>query len=94
MTLPEFTRTFGTVRACLSHLETIRWKDGPYCPRCGSLGKIYHYADGQRHRCSDCKRVFRLITGTIFGDSPIKLLPKWFLAIYLNRPGFSGELIS
>ncbi len=90
MTLPEFTRTFGTVRACLSHLETIRWKDGPYCPRCGSLGKIYHYADGQRHRCSDCKRVFRLITGTIFGDSPIKLLPKWFLAIYLETTHSKG----
>ena len=90
MTLPEFTRTFGTVRACLSYLETIQWKDGPYCSRCGSRGKIYHYADGQRHRCSDCKRVFRLITGTIFGDSPIKLLPKWFLAIYLETTHSKG----
>ena len=90
MTLPEFAQPFGTVRACLSHLEAIRWKDGPYCPRCGSLGKIYHYADGQRHRCSDCKRVFRLITGTIFGDSPVKLLPKWFLAIYLETTHSKG----
>ena len=32
----------------------------------------------------DCTRTFRVITGTIFGDSPIKMLPQWFLAIYLE----------
>lgn len=83
MNLIEFTRRFGTVEACLKHLESVRWKDGPFCPLCGSAGTIYHYKDGRRHKCADCKRVFRIITGTIFSDSPIKLLPKWFAAIYL-----------
>ena len=90
MSLLEFTQTFGTVEACLKHLEKIRWGHGAYCPHCGSAGKIYHYSDGRRHRCAECGRVFRLITGTIFGDSPIKLLPKWFLAIYMETTHSKG----
>ena len=81
--LLDFTREFGTVEPCLAHLEAMRWKDGAYCPHCASSRKIYHYSDGRRHKCADCKRVFRIITGTIFADSSIKLLPKWFAAIYL-----------
>ncbi len=81
--LLEFSKEFGTVEACLEHLESVRWAVGPYCPLCGSAGTIYHYSDGQRHRCSDCKRVFRITTGTIFSNSPLKMLPKWFAAVYL-----------
>ena len=81
--LLEFTRRFTTVEACLKHLESVRWQDGAFCPHCGNMGRIYHYSDGRRHRCADCKRVFRIITGTIFSDSPVKMLPKWFAAIFL-----------
>ena len=83
MGLLEFTREYATVENCLTKLESVRWKEGPYCPHCASSRKIYHYSDGRRHRCADCKRVFRVTTGTIFSDSPLKLLPKWFAAIYL-----------
>ena len=83
MSLLQFTREFATVEACLGKLESTRWKDGPHCPHCASSRKIYHYSDGRRHRCADCNRVFRVTTGTIFADSPIKLLPQWFAAIYL-----------
>lgn len=34
--------------------------------------------------------MFRIITGTIFGDSPIKLLPQWFLAIYFETTHSKG----
>ena len=90
MTLIEFVAKFNTPQACLQHLETVRWKHGAFCPHCGSAGNIYRFSDGIRHRCSDCKRVFRLITGTIFGDSPIKMLPKWFLAIYWETTHSKG----
>ena len=90
MTLPEFNLKFQTMEACLEHLKAVRWKDGAYCPNCGSCDKIYHYSDSKRHRCSACKRVFRLITGTIFGDSPLKMLPKWFLAVYLETTHNKG----
>ncbi len=83
MNLLEFTRQFGTVEACLERLEAVRWGEGPYCPYCANSDKIYHYSDGRRHRCADCKRVFRITTGTIFSDSPLKMLPQWFAAIFL-----------
>ena len=34
--------------------------------------------------------MFRIITGTIFSDSPIKMLPKWFAAIYLATEHSKG----
>ena len=90
MTLLEFAQAFGTVDACLEHLKSVRWKDGAYCPHCGSGRKIYDYSDGRRHKCADCKHVFRLTTGTIFGDSPLNMLPKWFMAIYLETTHSKG----
>ena len=90
MTLLEFTQAFTTVEACLEHLEKVRWKEGAFCPHCGSARRIYHYSDGRRHRCADCNRVFRLTVGTIFGDSQIKMLPKWFLAVYFETTHSKG----
>lgn len=84
MTLLEFAQAFRTSEACLKHLESIRWIDSAYCPHCGSARKIHHYSDGRQHKCADCKHMFRLTTGTIFSASPLKLLPKWFMAIYLE----------
>ena len=95
--LLEFTRRFATVEDCLEHLEATRWADGAYCPHCASSRKIYHYSDGRRHRCADCKRVFRITTGTVFSDSPLKMLPQWFAAIYLvteHSKGISSVQLS
>ena len=89
-TVIEFAGKYATVDACLELLREVRWADGPYCPHCGSIEGIYHFSDGRRHKCKDCGRTFRLITGTIFGDSPIKLLPKWFMAIYLDANHSKG----
>ena len=90
MNLLDFTHKYSTVEACLKHLEMVRWGGKPYCPHCGSARKIYHYSDGRRHKCADCKSVFRIIAGTIFGDSQLKLLPQWFLAIYFETTHSKG----
>ena len=82
--LSQFMERFDTVDACLKHLEAVRWGSGEFCPLCGGSETIYHYVDGRRHKCSACRRTFRIITGTVFGDSPIKMLPKWFAAIWLE----------
>ena len=82
--LIEFTQKFATPQACLKYLEKIRWKNGEYCPKCGSTAKIYHSKDGILHTCSECRGQFRIIYKTIFGDSMIKMLPKWFAAIYID----------
>lgn len=82
--LLRFRKKFATVEDCLKHLEAVRWADGAFCPHCGGSDMIYHYSDNRRHKCGECLRVFRVITGTIFGDSPTKMLPKWFAAIWLE----------
>ncbi len=82
--LIQLTQKFAAVEACLEHLKSVRWSDGAYCPHCGGSEKIYHLNDGRRHKCGECGRTFRLITGTIFADSPIRLLPNWFAAIWLD----------
>ena len=90
MNLIDFTQKFSTVEACLKHLEMVRSGDNPYCPHCGSAEKVYHYSDGKRHKCSSCKHVFRVTVGTVFGDSPLKMLPKWFMAIYFETTHSKG----
>ena len=90
MTVMEFAAKYATVDDCLDLLRETRWADGPYCPHCGNIEGIYHFSDGRRHKCKACGRTVRLITGTIFADSPIKLLPKWFMAIYLDTNHAKG----
>ena len=82
--LIQFSQQYATPEACLKYLEKVRWADGAFCPHCGGDEKIYHYNDGRRHKCGECGKVFRIITGTIFSDSPIKMLPQWFAAIWLD----------
>ena len=89
VSLIEFTQRFATVEACIEHLESIRFKDGEFCPHCGIVGKIYHCKDW-RYSCSDCGRDFRIIYGTMFGDSQIKMLPKWFAAIWIETNHSKG----
>ena len=88
--LIEYIQEFSTPESCLKYLENLFWKDGEYCPRCGSTDKIYHYSDGILHFCSACKRQFRIIYGTMFGDSQIKMLPKWFAAIWIDANHSKG----
>ena len=89
-TVMQFAGKYATVEACLELLRDVRWADGPYCPHCGSIEGIYHFKDGRRHKCKECGRTFRLITGTIFASTPMKLLPKWFVAIYLDTTHSKG----
>ncbi len=90
MSVLEFAAKYATVDSCLAFLREVRWADCPYCPHCGSIENIYHFSDGRRHKCKECGRTFRLITGTIFADTPIKILPKWFMAIYLDATHSKG----
>ena len=84
--IQQFNEKYPTENTCIKRLEQARWgMSGAYCPHCGSNRKIHHYADGKRHRCADCRKVFSIRVGTMFGDSKLPL-KKWFLAMYLyNR---------
>lgn len=80
-TLFQMMAAFPDEQSAIDHFRAIRWKNGAYCPHCGS-GKVYHFADMRTHKCGDCRQRFSIKVGSIFEDSKIELR-KWFMAIWL-----------
>ena len=77
---------FPDEQACIDHLRAIRWRDGEFCPHCGSM-RIYHFSDRKTFKCGDCRDRFSIKVGTIFEDTKLPLR-KWFMAIWMitNHP--------
>jgi transposase-like protein len=88
---------FHNEAAAFAKLETILWPDGPVCPHCGGMDRIYTLKgvrskpskknpEGvERHglkKCGHCRKQFTVRVGTIFEDSHAPL-HKWFQAIHL-----------
>ncbi len=77
--LTEFISLFSYEETYQKYFETIRFKNGDYCPHCG-YGKILRFLNGKRYCRIKCKKYFAIKTGTILGES--KIPPqKWFVAI-------------
>jgi transposase-like protein len=79
--LYDFFEAFPDEQSAIDHLRAIRWKDGAFCPHCGSK-RIMHFSDRRTHKCHDCRRRFSIKVGTIFEDTKLPLR-KWFAAIWL-----------
>ena len=79
--LLQMMEAFPDEQVCIDHLRAIRWKDGAFCPHCGST-KVYHFSDRRTHKCGDCRQRFSIKVGTIFEDTKLPLR-KWFIAIWL-----------
>lgn len=85
-----------------THIENIRWPDGPVCPHCSSVdnaGKVNPKPGSKKPVrkgvwwCRSCKKQFTVTVGTIFEDSHIPL-HKWLLAIHLmlsSKKGISAH---
>lgn len=78
---------FTDERKAREFLESNRWPDGPVCPHCGCVGKVYRLKDGGTHRdgliyCNNCEGSFTVTTGTVMESSHIPL-NKWVLAYRL-----------
>lgn len=75
------------------HLESIRWPQGPVCPHCGSVDKVYRLA-GKSHRpglihCNNCDGSFTVTTGSVMESSHVPL-NKWVLAFRLMASSKKG----
>ncbi len=77
---------FPDEQSCVDHVRAFRWRDGEFCPHCGST-KVYHFSDRKTFKCGDCRDRFSIKVGTIFEDTKLPLR-KWFMAIWLitNHP--------
>ncbi|WP_024276267.1 IS1595 family transposase [Hyphomicrobium sp. 802] len=88
---------FHDEAAAFEELEAILWPEGPVCPHCGAMDRIYDLKgvrskpskknpEGiERHglkKCGHCKKQFTVRVGTIFEDSHAPL-HKWFQAIHM-----------
>ncbi len=90
---------FHDETAAYTHIETLLWPNGAFCPHCGSLDKVYALS-GETTRiglrkCDACRKQFTVKVGTIFESSHIPLY-KWLRAIYLmcasNKGSFALQI--
>ncbi len=88
---------FRDEAAAFAKLESIVWPDGPVCPHCGGMDRVYalkgvrskpskkHPKGVERHglkKCGHCRKQFTARVGTVFESSHIPL-HKWFQAAHL-----------
>ena len=84
---------FHDEEAAIAKLESILWPEGPVCPHCGGVDRIYEL-NGKSTRpglrkCGDCRKQFTVKVGTVFESSHIPLY-KWFQAAYLMTSSKKG----
>lgn len=82
-TLLEAIHYFSDLDVATEFVASLRWPDGPVCPRCGLVDEKHYYLKTRRvWKCRDCKKQFSVKVGTIFEDSPLGL-DKWLPAVWL-----------
>lgn len=88
---------FHNEAAAYKWVEARVWPNGPSCPHCGSVDKVYEI-NGKSTRiglkkCGACRKPFTVKVGTIFEDSHVKM-HIWLQAIFLmvsSKKGISSQ---
>jgi Transposase zinc-ribbon domain len=74
-----FLKQFPGDDACWSHLERVRWPDGPVCPKCGNVGPTMKCGRVHYHLCKACNAKFTVAMRTpLEGHLPMRT---WFTAL-------------
>jgi len=83
--------------AALAHIEAALWPNGPVCPNCGAMDRIYDLKGNSTklgvRKCGHCAKLFTVTVGTIMESSHLPL-NKWLQAIHLlcsSKKGFSAH---
>ncbi|HZW05763.1 MAG TPA: IS1595 family transposase [Phycisphaerales bacterium] len=80
-TLAGAIKYFANKDIAHEFLASLRWPEGPFCPRCACTE--YSYLTTRRvYKCKGCQKQYTVKLGTIFEDSPIGL-DKWLPAVWL-----------
>lgn len=80
-TLQQAIRYFSDEQVCIDTIASLRWPNGPICPKCGHK-EHYYLASQRRWKCKECYKQFSVKVGTIFEDSAISL-DKWLAALWM-----------
>ncbi|MGD9535851.1 MAG: IS1595 family transposase [Alphaproteobacteria bacterium] len=98
----QLARYFSDEAAAIEFIEAQMWPEGPVCPHCGSVDRVYVLKGvkdkkGRERlglkKCGACRKQFTVRVGTIFEDSHIPL-NKWLYAIHMmcsSRKGVSAN---
>jgi len=88
---------FHDEHAAIEKLEQILWPNGPVCPHCGGIEKIYRLNGSSTRagllKCGHCRKQFTVKVGTVFESSHLPLY-KWLQAVYLmcaSKKGISAN---
>ena len=88
---------FADEEKAIEFVESLVWADGPHCPHCGSVEKLYRLKGKSTRpglwKCGECRKQFTVKVGTIFESSHIPLR-KWLIAINLmcsSKKGISAN---
>lgn len=88
---------FTDAEKARTHLESINWPEGPFCPHCGECENVHRLAGKSTRpgliQCNSCLKNFTVTVGTVFERSKIAL-NKWMLATYLlssSKKGMSAH---
>lgn len=84
---------FHDETAAREWLEARLWKDGPICPKCGTVDEAT-LMQGKSHRpglyqCNACRQPFTVTVGTLYERSKIPL-HKWLAATHLMMASKKG----
>src|SRR5438132_12323889 len=97
LNLVALAQHFSNEDKAREFLEKLRWPDGPFCPHCGEIGRVYKLQGRSMrpgsYKCGGCRKPFTVTVGTIFEDSHIPL-SKWLLAYHLlcaSKKGMSAH---
>jgi transposase-like protein len=86
---------FHDNNAARTHLEAVRWPEGPVCPHCGNTDQERIRAlKGKSHRpglyqCNECREHFTVTVGSVMERSHIPLA-KWVLGFHLMAASKKG----
>lgn len=88
---------FHDEKAAFAKLESIVWPNGPVCPHCSGMDKVYELRGKSARlglkKCGDCRKTFTVRVGTVFEGSHVPL-HKWFQAAFLlasSKKGISSH---
>jgi transposase-like protein len=88
ISLVDLAQQYNTREKCMALLESLRWPNGPICPRCNSP-KAYRIESRLLHQCGECAYQFSATTGTVMHRSHVPL-EKWILCAALLVNGRKG----
>lgn len=89
LNLSNLMDRFDNEIKCREFLESLRWPDGPECPKCSA--KEIARVQGRESvlRCTKCQTQFSVTAGTVFNDSHLPLA-KWFIATFILTQSKKG----